>query len=145
MSGGAAAGRCETAAMLMQQLTYGAVRVRVCVCCVCVCVRVCVSAAQVSKKMVAMCVDRGASINHQNRQRCVERPGPVLGVTATTFTGPVSRVCVCARALHRNTALHYAMAYDPSGELGEYLIEKGADDTLENVFHLTPYDGLGGS
>ena len=48
-------------------------------------------------------------------------------------------------ARSRNTALHYAMAYDPSGELGEYLIEKGADDTLENVFHLTPYDGVGGS
>jgi hypothetical protein len=26
---------------------------------------------------------------------------------------------------------------------GEYLIEKGADDMIENVDGLSPYDGLG--
>jgi hypothetical protein len=31
-----------------------------------------------------------------------------------------------------NTALHYAMAYDTDGALGEYLIGRGADDMLEN-------------
>ena len=41
-----------------------------------------------------------------------------------------------------NTALHYAMAYDPSGDLGEYLIAQGADDALENKWGLTPYDGI---
>lgn len=41
-----------------------------------------------------------------------------------------------------NTALHYALAFDPEGTLGEYLIEHGADDTLENVDNLTPYDGV---
>lgn len=41
-----------------------------------------------------------------------------------------------------NTALHYAMAYDPEGKIGEYLIEKGADDTIANAHGLTPYDGL---
>ncbi len=41
-----------------------------------------------------------------------------------------------------NTALHYAMAYDPSGDLGEYLISQGCDDTLENKWGLSPYDGI---
>ena len=38
--------------------------------------------------------------------------------------------------------LYFAMAFDPSGELGEFLIEKGADDTIENIYGLSPYDGL---
>merc|ERR1711871_641246 len=42
-----------------------------------------------------------------------------------------------------NTALHYAMAYDTEGTLGEFLIEKGADDMIENTDGLSPYDGLG--
>jgi len=42
-----------------------------------------------------------------------------------------------------NSALHFALAYDKSGQLAEYLIENGADDTIENSFGLSPYDGLG--
>jgi hypothetical protein len=41
-----------------------------------------------------------------------------------------------------NTPLHYALAFDTEGQLGEYLIEHGADDTMENIDGLTPYDGL---
>lgn len=41
-----------------------------------------------------------------------------------------------------NTPLHFAMAYEPAGELGEYLISRGADDMLENHKGLSPYDGL---
>ena len=41
------------------------------------------------------------------------------------------------------TALHYALAYDQTGELAEFLIEKGADDSLENVLGLSAYDGIG--
>lgn len=41
-----------------------------------------------------------------------------------------------------NTALHFALAFDPEGTLGEYLIEHGADDSIENVQGLTPYDGV---
>ncbi|GMI13015.1 hypothetical protein TrVE_jg4274 [Triparma verrucosa] len=44
-----------------------------------------------------------------------------------------------------NTALHYALAFDTSGEIAEYLIEKGADDSIENKFGLSAYDGLGES
>lgn len=42
-----------------------------------------------------------------------------------------------------NTALHFALAFDPDGGLGEYLIEHGANDTLANCMGCTPYDGLG--
>jgi ankyrin repeat protein len=42
-----------------------------------------------------------------------------------------------------NTALHFALTFDSEGALGEYLIEHGADDTLENIHGLTPYDGVG--
>lgn len=42
-----------------------------------------------------------------------------------------------------NTALHFALAYDTTGQLAEFLIENGADDTIENNLGLTPYDGLG--
>jgi pimeloyl-ACP methyl ester carboxylesterase len=41
-----------------------------------------------------------------------------------------------------NTALHFALAFDSEGVLGEYLIEKGANDTLENLEGLTAYDGV---
>lgn len=44
-----------------------------------------------------------------------------------------------------NTALHYAMAYDTHGVLGEMLISRGGDDTVANKDGLSCYDGLGGS
>lgn len=40
-----------------------------------------------------------------------------------------------------NTALHYALTFDAEGQLGEYLIEHGADDTVENIDGHSPYDG----
>lgn len=43
-----------------------------------------------------------------------------------------------------NTALHCALAFDAEGALGEYLIEHGADDTIDNVEGMTPYDGVAG-
>ena len=52
------------------------------------------------------------------------------------------RAAINHQNAHGNTALHFAMAFDTSGELGEFLIEKGADDTIENIYGLTPYDGL---
>ena len=41
-----------------------------------------------------------------------------------------------------NSALHFAMSFDVEGSIAEYLIENGADDTLENVDNRTPYDGV---
>jgi ankyrin repeat protein len=41
-----------------------------------------------------------------------------------------------------NTALHFAMSFDVEGLIAEYLIQNGADDTIENVDGLTPYDGV---
>lgn len=43
-----------------------------------------------------------------------------------------------------NTALHYAFAFDSEGKIGEYLIERGADDTIDNVEGMTCYDGVSG-
>ncbi len=37
-----------------------------------------------------------------------------------------------------NTSLHFAMSYDTSGKMGEYLINNGADDTIENKEGLSP-------
>ena len=42
-----------------------------------------------------------------------------------------------------NTPLHYALAYDTTGQVAEYLIERGADDMVENAFGLSCYDGVG--
>eukprot|EP00924_Labyrinthula_sp_SR-Ha-C_P016075 augustus_masked-scaffold_4-processed-gene-18.0-mRNA-1 protein AED:0.66 eAED:0.66 QI:0/-1/0/1/-1/1/1/0/927 len=41
-----------------------------------------------------------------------------------------------------NTALHYALAYEPEGTLAEYLIALGANDQIPNALGLTCYDGL---
>ena len=41
-----------------------------------------------------------------------------------------------------NTALHFVLEYDPKGTLAEYLIERGADDAIENAIGNTPYDGI---
>ena len=42
---------------------------------------------------------------------------------------------------HGQTAAHFAIAYK-FFDLSEWLFENGADDTLENKFGLSPYDGL---
>ena len=51
----------------------------------------------------------------------------------------------------RSSICHPGIVLSPShvsipdqGLLGELLIQKGADDTKENVEGLTPYDGIGG-
>lgn len=41
-----------------------------------------------------------------------------------------------------NTALHFAMSYDTSGKMGEYLINNGADDTIENNNGASPCESL---
>ena len=40
-----------------------------------------------------------------------------------------------------NTALHYCFEYQ-NNHLGEYLIQKGANDEIKNVEGLTCYEGL---
>ncbi|EKX52459.1 hypothetical protein GUITHDRAFT_47785, partial [Guillardia theta CCMP2712] len=41
-----------------------------------------------------------------------------------------------------NTPLHFCFTYGFT-DLGNYLVQKGADDTIENVSCLTCYEGLG--
>lgn len=43
--------------------------------------------------------------------------------------------------LRGNTALHYSYAYKFT-ELGDYLLSKGADDSIVNAEGLTCYEGL---
>lgn len=42
----------------------------------------------------------------------------------------------------RGADTNFALTFDAEGTLGEYLIEHGADDTIENIDGLTPYDGI---
>lgn len=37
-----------------------------------------------------------------------------------------------------NTPLHFAMLYDTSGQMGEFLITNGADDSIENKRGCSP-------
>lgn len=41
-----------------------------------------------------------------------------------------------------NTCLHYLMAYNQSPILAQYMIQRGADDSLLNVDGMTCYEGL---
>jgi ankyrin repeat protein len=41
-----------------------------------------------------------------------------------------------------NTALHYLMTYNQSPALAEYMIQRGADDSLLNFDGMTCYEGL---
>lgn len=69
-----------------------------------------VAAQNGSKRLVKLCLRRGASLNLQN--------------------------------LNGQTALHFAYGYGYS-DVGDYLVSKGADDSIRNKDGLTCYEGLG--
>lgn len=69
-----------------------------------------VAAQNGSKRLVKLCLRRGASLDLQN------------------LTG--------------QTALHFAYGYDYK-DLGQYLVDKGANDAIRNKDGLTCYEGLG--
>lgn len=55
----------------------------------------------------------------------------------------ISRKCdVDFKNRQGNTALHFAMTNDPTGTLGQLLMDAGASDMIENNYGLTPYDGI---
>jgi hypothetical protein len=69
-----------------------------------------VAAQNGSKRLVKLCLRRGANLNVQN--------------------------------LNGQTALHFAYGYGYS-DVGDYLVGKGADDSIRNKDSLTCYEGLG--
>jgi len=69
-----------------------------------------VAAQNGSRRLVKLCLRRGANLNLQN------------------LTG--------------QTALHFAFGYGYN-EVGDYLVSKGADDSIRNKDGLTCYEGLG--
>ena len=95
------------------------------------------------KRQVEDVLDKGFSVNTEDE----------FGNTLLIVGAQQVNIGLCEMLLKRqaqinrqnhqgNTALHYAMAYDPSGDLGEFLIAQGADDTLENKWGLSVYDGI---
>jgi hypothetical protein len=70
-----------------------------------------IAAQNGSKRLVKLCLRRGASLNLQN--------------------------------LNGQTALHFAFGYGYT-EVGDYLVSKGADDSIRNKDSLTCYEGLEG-
>lgn len=69
-----------------------------------------IAAQNGSKRLIKLCLRRGASLNLQN--------------------------------LNGQTALHFAYSYGYS-DVGDYLVSKGADDSIRNKDGLTCYEGLG--
>ena len=70
-----------------------------------------IAAQNGSKRLVKLCLRRGASLNLQN--------------------------------LNGQTALHFAFGYGYT-DVGDYLVSKGADDSIRNKDGLTCYEGLEG-
>ena len=95
------------------------------------------------RRKVEDVLDKGFGVNTED-----EFGNTLLVVAAQQVNLPLCEMLLKRQAhINRqnhqgNTPLHYAMAYDPSGDLGEYLIAQGADDTLENKWGLSPYDGI---
>ena len=77
------------------------------------------------------------------------KPTCLLGLAAQNLNQKLCEILLARNAdiNHRNaqgnTPLHFAMAYDSEGTLAEYLIQQGADDTIENALGCTCYDGIG--
>ncbi|DBA00709.1 TPA: hypothetical protein N0F65_001180, partial [Lagenidium giganteum] len=88
-------------------------------------------------------IDAGFDINAED-----EKGNTLLLIACQNVNVKMVEYLVSKRAnvnhknVQGNTPLHFAMAYDTEGALGEYLIGHGADDSIENTFGLTPYDGL---
>jgi ankyrin repeat protein len=89
--------------------------------------------------------DRAFDINNRDKY------GNTLLLLACQQGGISKRICklllrrgadVNAQNYMGNTALHYLMTYNHSPALAEYMIQRGADDSLLNYDGLTCYEGL---
>ncbi|KAL3764850.1 hypothetical protein ACHAWO_006034 [Cyclotella atomus] len=56
-------------------------------------------------------------------------------------TGALSSFDSAEENLNGNSCLHFAFGYG-FADLGEYLIAKGADDSIQNINGLTCWEGL---
>jgi hypothetical protein len=68
-------------------------------------------------------------------------PGPQNGNKKMAKTALRFGANINAQNYKGNTALHYCFSYHYI-PLGEYLISKGAKDTIVNMFGLTCYEGV---
>ena len=76
-----------------------------------------------------------------------EQGNTLLHIAAQNGNRRMIKLCLRREAdinsqnLGGQTPLHYAYAYG-YGEVGEYIIKKGGDDTIRNKDKLTCYEGL---
>lgn len=93
------------------------------------------------KRITKLLLRRGAGMNEVVRQ-CKQRVCVfVFRVPSSSCAHHNQSVRACLQNLRGNTALHYAYAYKFTS-LAEYLISKGADDSITNHEGLTCYEGL---
>jgi ankyrin repeat protein len=82
------------------------------------------------------------SIDHKDDQG-----NTLLHIAAQNGSKRMAKLCLRYGAdidtINNNgqTALHFAFGYGYDA-LGEYLVQKGANDSLRNRFGFTPYEGL---
>ena len=80
-----------------------------------------------NKRIAKLALRQGANINHTNvRVACASLDAQL--------------VSLCSQ-LKGNTPLHYCYSFGYQ-ELGDYLIDKGADVAVTNEHHMTPLEGL---
>ena len=79
--------------------------------------------------------------------KCDEHGNTMLGLASQNGNQKISKYLIAKGAnpnhqnYHGQTPAHFAIAYK-CFDLSQYSFENGGDDTLENTYGLTPYDGL---
>ena len=78
---------------------------------------------------------------------CDDSGNTLLHIACQNGNKRIAKLClrrgskINSRNLNGNTPLHFAFGYGFS-DLGEYLISKGADDSVHNANNMTCYEGL---
>lgn len=85
-----------------------------------------------NRKLMELVLNRGANINHQNT---AGQTALHFAMAYDTEVGFIEQMCCHISLLHPRPS--------KQGTLGEFLIQRGADDSIENADGLTAYDGIG--